>query len=344
MEASLPADETARLEALRKLGVLYTPAEERFDRITRLARRLLDVPIALISLVGSDCQWFKSSQGLRVGETSRTVSFCAHAILDDQTMVVPDAAADPRFADNALVVGEPYIRFYAGHPLVAADGSKLGTLCVIDSKPRQPSESDLDTLQSLAHWVENELSVTAFSRAQVELLSEIDELRRKALIDDATRLWNRRAIAEILRREFARAQRDGTPVALIIADIDHFKTINDTHGHVAGDTALSEVANRIRAAVRPQDAISRYGGEEFLIFLGASDEDSARSTAERIRRRVAEAEIESAGQRIAVTISLGVISNHNKNEWEVLKLIRAADKALYRAKAAGRNRVEMGVL
>ena len=129
---SLSHDEPARLAALHGLALLDTPSEERFDRITRLARRLFGVPIATLSLVDEDRQWFKSRQGLELSETPREISFCGHAILGDQIMEVPDAAADPRFHDNPLVTQEPHVRFYAGCPLRAPDGSKLSRIAYVD--------------------------------------------------------------------------------------------------------------------------------------------------------------------------------------------------------------------
>lgn len=153
-----PADEATRLAALRGLNILDTPPEERFDRITRTALRLFNLPVALVSLVDENRQWFKSCQGLAVTETERCISFCAHAILGDETLIIPDALSDPRFADNPLVTGEPYIRFYAGQPLRALDGTKLGTLCIIDSQPRRFSQSDREALCDLATWAENELN------------------------------------------------------------------------------------------------------------------------------------------------------------------------------------------
>ena len=126
--APKPADEAARLDTLHSLSILDTPPEERFDRLTRLARRLFDVPIALVSLVDDDRQWFKSHAGLDVTQTSRDVSFCAHALLEGNTMVIQDALNDNRFHDNPLVTGTPGIRFYAGRPLTAPNGAPIGTL------------------------------------------------------------------------------------------------------------------------------------------------------------------------------------------------------------------------
>ncbi|NND64743.1 MAG: GAF domain-containing protein, partial [Gammaproteobacteria bacterium] len=127
---AIPSDEKARIEALHSLNILDTETEERFDRLTRLAKRMFDVDIALVSLVDVNRQWFKSCQGLDASETPRDISFCGHAILGEDAFVIPDAVKDDRFKFNPLVTGEPFIRFYAGIPLRYADGSKLGTVCL----------------------------------------------------------------------------------------------------------------------------------------------------------------------------------------------------------------------
>lgn len=154
---AIPDNETARLQALYACSVLDTAPEERFDRITRLAHTVFGVDIALVSLVDAQRQWFKSRQGLDATETPRDISFCGHAILGDDVFEIDDALADPRFVDNPLVTGAPFIRFYAGMPLQSADGFRVGTLCIIDSKPRSLTERDRDMLRDLAHCVEQEL-------------------------------------------------------------------------------------------------------------------------------------------------------------------------------------------
>lgn len=161
----LPPDEPARLAALRALSILDTPPEERFDRITRFTAHLLDVPIALLTLVDAERQWFKSSQGLQASETPRDVSFCGHTILEDCAMVVSDTLLDERFSDNPLVAGAPHIRFYAGFPISAPDGSRVGTLCIADDKPRQLTPEQLDTLRDLATWTQHELLSAELTRA-----------------------------------------------------------------------------------------------------------------------------------------------------------------------------------
>ncbi|MEO8599197.1 MAG: PAS domain S-box protein [bacterium] len=156
-QAALPHDETERLALLHSLDLLDTLAEPAFDRITRLVARTLRVPIALISLVDTNRQWFKSRVGLDATETPREFAFCAHTILQNSPMIVGDAAKDARFADNPLVTGEPNIRFYAGTPIRTSDGTALGTLCAIDSQPRTLSQDELDTLIDLADLVSKEI-------------------------------------------------------------------------------------------------------------------------------------------------------------------------------------------
>jgi phosphoribosyl 1,2-cyclic phosphodiesterase/DNA-binding response OmpR family regulator len=153
----IPADEAQRLAALRNLSVLDTAREDRFDRLTRIASATFGVPIALVTLVDENRQWFKSACGLDIGETPRDISFCAHAIIERDVMVVPDALLDERFADHPAVVNEPRIRFYAGCPLVLDNGAAVGTLCLVDSRPRELDPGEIRLLEDLAALVLQEL-------------------------------------------------------------------------------------------------------------------------------------------------------------------------------------------
>lgn len=171
----VPENEDARLERLRQYQILDTPPGETFDRVTRLASRLLKTPIALVSLVDEDRQWFKSKAGLDASETPREHAFCAHAICDSAVMVVPNAAQDPRFADNPLVTGAPSIRFYAGAPLRSEGGENMGTLCVIDSSPREFSAEDATLLNDLAHIVVDELELHALAIREQEARNRLSD-------------------------------------------------------------------------------------------------------------------------------------------------------------------------
>ena len=178
MRPPTPVDELARLEALHRLEILDSEAEQAFDDLTALAAEICGTPISLISLVDADRQWFKSRVGLELQETPRNVSFCAHAILDDEILVVPDTEADSRFAGNPLVVGAPEIRFYAGKPLVTSEGHAVGTLCVMDRTPRDLTPAQLDALHALGRQtvalLEHRLAQEHLRReiALVELLRE----------------------------------------------------------------------------------------------------------------------------------------------------------------------------
>ena len=157
--------EEKRIKALHDLNILDTPPEERFDRITKIAQIMFDVPIALVSLVDSNRQWFKSCAGLSARETPRSMSFCSHAILNEEIMTIEDATMDKRFSENPLVTGDPFIRFYAGKPIRGIDNQMLGTLCIIDKKPRVFSKADKSVLTDLANWVENEFKTTILTNS-----------------------------------------------------------------------------------------------------------------------------------------------------------------------------------
>ena len=179
----IPPDETERISALCRLHLLDTPPDERFERITRTAQRLFGVPIALVSLVDSKRQWFKSSAGLGALELPRELSFCSHAILKEEPFVIHDAYADARFADNPLVTGEPHIRFYAGIPIHEAAGWRVGTLCVLDRVPRAFGASDIAALSDLAMWAETELNLYSLKQATANTREQ--ESRLKAIVEHA---------------------------------------------------------------------------------------------------------------------------------------------------------------
>jgi diguanylate cyclase (GGDEF)-like protein len=331
LRPTIPLDESQRLERLRSLHLLDTPAEERFDRLTRIAQTLLDVPVAAITLVDASRQWFKSSQGIALTQFARDVSFCAHAILGSELLVVDDLRADSRFADNPFVTSSPYFRFYAGHPLSTIDGSVVGTLAVFDYRPRTLKENERSAMSDLAAVAEKELRTSPFSPAQIDMLT--DDRKESQRIDPLTRLWNRAAVIEILERELSFAEREGSSLGVMLADIDHLQRINQTRGHEAGDSVLCDVARRMRASLRPYDSVGRFGGEEFLVLLPSADSDTAYAAAERIRAAIA------TDEAAAATISIGVAAREPRSD--AASLIRAAERALQQAKIGGGNRVQI---
>lgn len=204
-------DEDARLAALDALAILDTPQEERFDRLTRLVSETLAVPIALVVLVASDRQWFKSRVGLDVTETPRSIAFCSHAVDIGDMLVVDDTTLDPRFIDNPLVTGVPFIRFYAGQPVFSADGQPVGTLCIIDNKPRQLSARQKQILRDFAALAQDELNKVALISARASAEAALHELNERLEVRVAERTrsleqTNKTLSEEIERRHLVESQ------------------------------------------------------------------------------------------------------------------------------------------
>jgi len=316
---SKPNNEALRIQTLRELNVLDTSPEERFDRLTRLAKRLFNVPIALVSLVDADRQWFKSCVGLDVSETSRDISFCGHAILGDQILTVPDAGLDERFHDNPLVVGAPGIRFYAGCPLTVTNGSKLGTLCLIDIKPRDLDDEDRALLRDLARMAEQEL-------AAVQMAS----------MDELTLLSNRRGFEALARHALGVCKRLEKPATLLFFDLNDFKQINDTYGHAEGDGALKTFADVLRIAFRESDVIGRLGGDEFVALLTAADHIETSAIMARLREILDERNA-TLKRGYDIRFSVGQIEYDAERHPDIEALLADADKAMYLHKQASKR-------
>lgn len=313
---SIPANEQLRLDTLRALNILDTSAEERFDRLTRLARRLFGVPIALVSLVDANRQWFKSCIGLSSTESPREISFCGHAILDDGILMVPDALLDERFHDNPLVVDEPGIRFYAGCPLSVANGSKLGTLCLIDVEPREFGEEDRALLRDLARMAEQEL-------AALQL----------ATMDELTLLSNRRGFSVLAQHALNVCKRQDKPATLLFFDLDGFKGINDRFGHAEGDRALSVFASQLRQSLRDSDVIGRLGGDEFVALLTSTDAALCETTLARLKTAMDAINVQAA-RGYDIAFSVGSVQFDAARHDGTAALLAEADTAMYANKAS----------
>ena len=312
----IPICENARLGSLNSLHILDTPPEERFDRLTRIASSLFQVPIALVSLVDRDRQWFKSAVGLEAKETSRDISFCGHTILDRDILIVNDALNDERFADNPLVCDEPKIRFYAGCPLTTTSGHTIGTLCLIDRHPRAFSDLEQIILRDLAAMVEREI-----------------ELTQMATRDELTGVLNRRGFRTLASQALNLCERKGLPASLIYFDVDKFKQINDTHGHAAGDNVLSLVAETMIKASREYDLISRIGGDEFVILLMDTKKTAAQLILERFDMLLKQ-RVETSRVPYQVTLSCGIVEFDPVEHKSIEALLTAADAQMYSQKHA----------
>jgi diguanylate cyclase (GGDEF)-like protein len=312
-----PANESERLKALRLADILDTDPEERFDRLTRMAKRVFGVSIALVSLVDENRQWFKSKAGLDACETGRDISFCGHAILGNDIFVIEDALLDERFVDNPLVTGDPKIRFYAGAPLRYLDGNKLGTLCIIDQEPRVLEEEDFRMLRDLAEMAEAELGA-------IQL----------ATIDDLTRISNRRGFISLAQNSISLCARQGAPVAMVFLDLDKFKPINDQFGHAEGDRALVSFAELMRKTFRDSDVFARIGGDEFAVLLTNTEKERAAEIVTRFRARV-DAYNLVVNRGYDICFSDGIVGLRPDQNSQVDDLLREADVLMYEKKLDG---------
>jgi len=312
--------EQERLRALDRYDVLDTPPEEAFDRITRLVRQIFDVPISAITLIDGHRQWFKSKHGLDVAETGLAPSLCHKVVLQGEPLVIENAPDDDRARDNPCVTADEGIRFYVGIPLRTPDGHDIGSLCAADTKPRSFTARETGILSDLAQVVVDEL-----------------ELRTMASTDALTGALSRRAFRDEAGRALALAQRHRHDMSLLMLDVDHFKHVNDSHGHGAGDRVLREVVATCRRVLRQSDVIGRMGGEEFAVLLPLTGHVIALEVAEKLRSSIAHLHIPVGVKAIGVTASFGA-TTLDRGVFDIDALLEQADTALYVAKADGRNR------
>jgi diguanylate cyclase (GGDEF)-like protein len=495
LRAPLSSRESERLIALRHYEILDTPPEPEFDDITLLAAHILQTPIALITLVDADRQWFKSRVGYDRSETPFELSFCAHAILEEGIFEVPDTDNDERFRLNDLVTAEPHIRFYAGAPLITSEGYRLGTICALDRVPRKLEISQLRALRSLArqvvallelrrlNWEQGERnrelallreisnllhSCVNFAEASrvveeyaarllpgisgqmslftkqremlnsaarwgtegtgqatfvgedcwalrrgrlhavlpgirevavcphlkgaatnysicvpltaqgqtigllslaslkgtseqiafgpegshsvwlVDLLAEHvalaltrigmrEMLRESSIRDVLTGLFNRRYMEETLVREISRVTREAGTLGVILLDLDHFKQVNDKWGHEMGDRVLQSFAQACQAHFRVEDILCRQGGEEFVVILPSANITDVTVRLEQLREKMKMRPLKWEGQELPPVTFSGGVAMFPRHGQTADELIGLADKALYLAKANGRN-------
>lgn len=350
-----PSNEAARLAALQRYDVLDSASEDAYDDLVIIAAGLCSVPSATISLIDAERQWFKARIGLEGEQTPRETSFCAHAILDPgQVTVVPDATADRRFCDNPSVTAVDGIRFYAGSPLLSSDGFPIGTLCVFGNEPKQLDEFQLKALQALSRQVSQLLELRRVSKDlnlqlqdrqwyekqlhdyQENLETRNADLAEQTRTDPLTGMPNRRAFAAALKTAMEKSLGTGQKLSVAVLDIDHFKMINDLHGHAEGDQVLVALASMLKAQFSGRGMAARYGGEEFVMLLPDSTAEEARLQCEFVRQAVSVLPI---GLPISVSIGVAEFRPHDDGTDDLFK---RADEALYAAKRGGRDRVAVG--
>ena len=367
--APLSAKETLRLAKLQSYGILDTLPEQLYDDITELAAHICQTPTALVSLIDSNRQWFKSKFGLNVSETPRSMAFCTHTIQSADVMIVEDTLTHPKFQNNPLVTGEPFIRFYAGAPLITPDGYALGSLCVIDQKPHQLTKQQIRALQVLSQQVVAQIELKyqrdqlATASQQLEqkvrertaslsaslhrlltvqstLLKREARSRYGALHDPLTHLPNRSYFLERLDQAIQLSHRQpGHHYAVLFVDIDNFKSINDTLGHDVGDGLLTHIAKSIQHFLRKSDLVARISGDEFAILLdNLPEQEQAVTVTKRLQQQLKTPTL-ILGKTISAGVSIGItFSTHGYRTPEAA--LKDADIAMYEAKRRAKQRIQ----
>lgn len=339
LDEELASTATMALAKLHTLDPFYTPLEERFERITRLASRALGVAVSAITVVQDDRQWFKSVCNWSVSELPLSKSLCREVVETGKPVIAENALDDLYLMSNPFVCNEPNFRFYAGHPLQSSEGDTIGTFCAMDVEPRQVDAKFESAFADLAHVAQDELLKTELHSAQAELVNKLGESRRQAMFDPLTHLWNRRGGMALVSRAMKDAARYDQTLGLCIADIDDFKAINDEFGHPVGDEVLYKTAGTIVRAVRPEDVVCRYGGEEFMILVRDVDARACFAIANRICAATREKPVRTRNATVPVTMSIGIAMRDRGDAVTVEQLLQAADRALYKSKRDGKDRI-----
>lgn len=332
MQAPPPPDEALRLLVLQECDILDTPADPVFDAMVGLASDICGAPIALISLIDAERQWFKARVGLDAQQTPREHAFCAHAILASEPFEIPDAAADPRFMDNPLVTDHPHIRFYAGFPVTAAEGHPIGTLCVIDRVPRRLDALQIRSMVRLAEVISAlmaERRDAALARRAADATAE--HLRRLALIDSVTGVFNRRGFLDQTTWSGAAGG------ALVLIEVDSLAAIRDELGLAAAEAVVKSITSLAQRLARPGDVVGRLTAPTLALFLPGLDCDAGRAMADRLRMLVAAAPVDAGGVSFSASVTAGVAPVSGPRGVEAALV--AADAALTEARALGGDQV-----
>ncbi len=332
--------------------ILDTLPEDDYNDLVFLASEICGTPIAAMSLVDKTRQWFKAKKGLGVSETPRDIAFCAHAILEPDITVVSDVWNDERFSDNPLVTADPRIRFYAGAPLVTPSGEALGTLCVIDQVERKLTEAQLNSLRVLSEQVMAQLELRRLFRLQEEnqrILKDYQDkleqtnalLKKQSVTDDVSGFHNTRFLHSFLDHYLSRKSSELDQLTLVFFDMDRFKEVVDTHGHLLGAKVLREVAEVVHEYLDAEDRIVRYGGDEYIVLLPGQGGADARAKVEAIRHGISSSHyLRGEGIDLNVTASFG-LATYPDNAQDKKELLLAADQCLFQSKKEGKNRISV---
>ena len=306
-----------------------------FERLARIGRHLFDVDIC-VALPPSETHWICA-----LGEILQANGHAFRRQLGRHSaMLVADTLACQALSASTLVSKDPAVRFIAWATVIANDEDVPLSVVLADREPRVWTD---DSVVLFGHFLDLSADVLRgelIGQEYLRLTEENRKLQTLATIDHLTGLWNRESILDIFDREIERCSRQKLPISAIVADLDHFKLVNDNHGHLAGDAVLEEVGRRLRRAVRSYDSVGRVGGEEFLIVMSDCNEVTAASVAERVHHVIRNEPVIIGDLPVSVTISQGLVTHSGPEKTSLIRLFEKADQALYQAKAKGRDGIQ----
>jgi diguanylate cyclase (GGDEF)-like protein len=317
MAAPIPVDEAARLRTLRALSILDTPRERRYDRFASMASRLFGVPIAFVSFIDADRQWFKAAVGLEARQFPRGVSLCAWTLAQPGVHVVPDTALHPTFASNPSVTGPLGIRFYAGCAIRAEDGSAVGTLAIMDQRPRSLDAEGAAMLEDLADLVSREVFTLG-----------------AAMLDPTTGLPSRRGFESVAQQVLAISRRHDQKASLLFLDIDNLAEVSRRRGLEEADELLSETGELLGFAFRQSDVIAHLGNGKFCVLLTGAGVDQAELCLERLQDEL-RGRNAVAGARHRIGYRLGIAEFRDADH-------RGLDDLIEEARFSASERAENG--
>lgn len=315
----VPDNEGERLDELRRLRIMDTASNRRFDHYTSLVAELFQFPVVLVSFVDQDREWFKSAVGIETREIKRDISFCAHAICQKDVMVVADARQDPRFANNPLVTGPPYIRFYAGAVVRSPHNQPLGALCALDYQPRQLDEATLRHLRQFGDLLESEIN-SCYQRDRLR-----ESLEYAAYFDPLTWLPNRRLLMSRLQKMLQTASEKGEGLAVLAFRFPHLRLINQSFGSAPTGKLLSQVGDRLIACCPPSGTVCHLQADEFVLALPGSS-DQVLAFAARVHNLLAEP-FRLGGEDHYLNVRIGA-SNFPQDGSSAAELVEQAFMAL----------------
>lgn len=323
--------ETLQLAEMQVQDLIQTPLEARFNRLARMTRRALGTRVAAISFLNAEGEWFKAVNGWNVSQLPLDRSLAATLAGAGGPVAIADMLADARTFEHPLVVSSPRFRFSAMHPLVDRFGNTIGAVAVYDTSPHRVTADLLEAIADSGELAQRELHLSDIGSIQQKLLDKLDASRRQALIDDLTRLWNRRGGMMLLEQALEGGRRDAS-VGVCVVDVDHFKEVNDRHGHAMGDVVLRKLAAAIVDAVRPGDIACRLGGDEFLLLIPEANAEQLDLIMNRVRERVQQLVIRTRAGDVRVTVSVGGTVAGMSGGNSADELLHRADEAMYEVK------------